>query len=617
MRSVRGFVFSFVLMSLPAGALRAQCTASSASNILTGQYNGFRTGANSSETILTPSNVTASDFGYLYSLPVDTAPVFAQPLVFHNLTINGTQYCTVVFVATMDNYIYAFNGDEPPTQAAPYIWKSAQFGTPVTYGPYIGFTTMGIMDTPVIDANNQILYFVSLAQESGGLAGWTYRLHAISLTTGTEFFPANQAAPGGVVISGSVPGDGDDSTGGMVPFIAAQEKPRAALLDVNGTIYTAFGFGNPTSETESSGHYHGWSFAYKSCLAGSLTCATDPPCFTGSNCGLQQISILVTTPNSHAGGIWMSGRGPASDGAGNVFLSVGNGCKYDVNPALCGPDGYSESVLNVTNLDFYVPNATTIAQLDYNDEDLDAAGILMIPPVAPATASKYLLAGAKTGTVTLLNPTGLAAQSGNPVQAFQSTAATAECPANLPVYGEPALGTKSNPGTCDELHSPVYYSRGSTGYLYVWGYFDALRAYSFNTSGQEQFNPTPVATYSGASKPGNGGLLAVSSNGTASPILWAVTGTTNFAKGSLSAYRLWNPETNAPVLSPLWDSSDNGVSFFSVQRFTSPVVSNGKVFVTTPSTDANGNTQILVYGLCSDVSGGCRQPLLTPQYLLR
>jgi hypothetical protein len=458
---------------------------------------------------------------------------------------------------------------------------------------------------------------ISLAQEGTGSAGWVYRLHAISLTSGAEFFPADQQAPGGVVVSGSVPGDGDDSTGGMVPFIASEEKPRTALLDVNGTIYTTFGFGNPTNGTESSGHYHGWSFAYKSCLSGSLTCATDPPCFAGSNCGLQQISILVTTPNAHGGGIWMSGRGPTSDGAGNVFLSVGNACRYGLNPAFCGSGGYSESVLNVTNLDFYLPSTTTIAQLDYNDEDFDAAGLLMIPPAAPATTSKYLLAGAKTGGVTLLNTTGLAAQSGNPLQTFQSTAATAECPSNLPVYDEPALGSNSNPGTCDELHSPVYYSRGSTGYLYVWGYFDVLRAYGFNTSGEEQFNPAPVATYSGAGKPGNGGLLAVSSDGAASAILWAVTGATNFTKGSLNAYRVWNPETNAPVLSPVWNSSENGASYFSVQRFTSPVVSHGKVFVTTPSTDANGNTQILVYGLCSDVSGGCQQPLFTPQYLLQ
>jgi hypothetical protein len=617
MRNHRGRVLIVLLLTTAASApVAAQCTGTGATDVLTGQYNSYRSGANLRETILTPSNVKVGQFGYLFSISVDSAPVFAQPLVAHNLTIRGTAYCTVVFVATMDNFVYAFDGDNTPGDSSPYIWKSAQFGTPVPYEPYSGFTSVGIMGTPVIDLNHQILYLVSLAQEGSGTAGWTYRLHALSITTGTEFFPADQTSPGGVVISGSVPGTGDNSANGTVPLIPSETKQRVALLDVSGTIYISFGWGNPGTGREYTAPYHGWSLAYKSCVSGSTTCATDPPCFSGSGCGLQQISILNMTPNSHGGGIWMSGRGPAYDGAGNVFLSVGNGCALGSNPVTCGPEGFSESVLNVTNLDFFVPSIPPISTLDYNDLDLDAGGLLLIPPGAPPAVSSYLVAGGKTGALMLLKTTGLTGQSGNPYQQFQATGVTAECPNSLPVYDQTPLGRDGNTGACDEYHHPAYWSKGSSGYLYIWGQSDILRAYSFNTTGNELFDATPVATYTPATLPGNGGILAVSADETAYAILWAVTANADLGQGALSAFRLWNANADTPVLSKLWDSSAEGTTYFAAQRFTSPVVSNGKVYVPTPSTDVNGNTQIMVYGLCSDVSGGC-QSVPTHQYLFK
>ncbi len=608
-------VFLLALAACGLSSLSAQCTATNSSDVTTGQYNSYRTGANEAEANLTPANVNTSEFGYLFSLSVDTAAVFAQPLVIHNLTIGGTNYCTVVFIATMDNYIYAFNGDAAPTQAAPYIWKSAQFGTPVPYAPYTGFTTMGIMDTPVIDVKHQILYFVSLAEEGVGPTGWAFRLHAISITTGLEYFPADRTAPGGVVISGSVPGTGDNAVNGVVPFVPSEAKERSALLNVGGSIYITFGFGTPGSGYETN-PYHGWAFAYKSCLSGSTTCATDPPCFSGATCGLQQISILNTTPNSHGGGIWMSGRGPTSDGAGNVFTTVGNGCLYGGNPALCGPDEYSEAVVNLATLDYFLPTSPTVTQLDYSDLDFDAGGIFMIPPTPPAAVSSYLVAGGKTGTLEVLTTTGLAAQTGNPYQMFQATGVNSECPNNLPIYDEPPLYSSSNPTGCDEYRSSAYWSRGTNGYLYVWGFNDSLRAYGFNTTNPDQFDPTPVATYTPATLPSNGGILAVSSLETADAILWAITGTSNYTEGVLSAYRLWNPNKSEPVLDPLWNSFQNGKTFFPIQRFTVPVISHGKVFVPTTQPDSNGNTQVLVYGLCAAVAGGCAT-LVTSQYLLK
>src|SRR5436305_15035632 len=87
-------------------------------SVLTGQYNNFRTAANMTEPVLTPSNVNVNTFGKLYSFPVD-GTVFAQPLYVPNLKI-GASRVNVLFVATMHNSIYAFNADDA---SQPPLWK--------------------------------------------------------------------------------------------------------------------------------------------------------------------------------------------------------------------------------------------------------------------------------------------------------------------------------------------------------------------------------------------------------------------------------------------------------------------------------------------------------------
>ena len=103
-------------------------------NVVTGQYDTFRTGSNTSETILTPSNVSAATFGLLFTQPVDDT-FFAQPLYVEGLTINNQTH-NVVFVATMNDTVYAFDADT----AQPALW-SRSLGTPITLksGGKVGF----------------------------------------------------------------------------------------------------------------------------------------------------------------------------------------------------------------------------------------------------------------------------------------------------------------------------------------------------------------------------------------------------------------------------------------------------------------------------------------------
>ena len=58
------------------------------------------------------------------------------------------------------------------------------------------------------------------------------------------------------------------------------------------------------------------------------------------------------------------------------------------------------------------------------------------------------------------------------------------------------------------------------------------------------------------------------------------------------------------MLHSLWSSNAAGTNYFTVQRFVQPIISNGKVYVTTSNTNATGQYSLWVYGLCSEGPGG-------------
>src|ERR1700730_14021710 len=122
-----------------------------------------RTGQNTQETILTPRNVTPSHFKKLLtgSVTLDSwAP--AQPLYVANVEMSGTVH-NVVYVATLNNSIYAFDADNGTE-----LWMK-------NYGPATSFVPLchdssfqsspsqgaGIIGTPVIDTAAGVIYFVA------------------------------------------------------------------------------------------------------------------------------------------------------------------------------------------------------------------------------------------------------------------------------------------------------------------------------------------------------------------------------------------------------------------------------------------------------------------------
>src|ERR1700744_2803719 len=89
-----------------------QVSICNAGSVLTWHNDISRSGAIATETILTTSNVNTSTFGKLFSLPAD-GQIYAQPLYVPGVTIPGQGVHNVLYVATMNNSVYAYDADSP------------------------------------------------------------------------------------------------------------------------------------------------------------------------------------------------------------------------------------------------------------------------------------------------------------------------------------------------------------------------------------------------------------------------------------------------------------------------------------------------------------------------
>src|SRR5436305_14952776 len=144
--------------------------AFSQKSVLTQHNDINRTGWYDDETILNKNNVQPSVFGKIFTRTVDDQ-IYAQPLVKLNLYIPGKGIKNVVFVATVNNSVYAFDADSADV-STPY-WEvnlTEANARPVKNtdetqacgGSYHDFSgNMGIVGTPVVDTITNTLYVVS------------------------------------------------------------------------------------------------------------------------------------------------------------------------------------------------------------------------------------------------------------------------------------------------------------------------------------------------------------------------------------------------------------------------------------------------------------------------
>src|ERR1700756_799253 len=146
-------------------ALLAYASCARAQDVTTWHYNNARTGVQSAETILPPSNVNSAHFGKVFSLPV-IGDIYAQPLYLRQYPMAGGQLHNVLLVATAQDYVYAFDADgKNPAQG--YLWRRLLVGAGETWMTHLDetnefdiFPSIGIIGTPVVDRAGGTIYVV-------------------------------------------------------------------------------------------------------------------------------------------------------------------------------------------------------------------------------------------------------------------------------------------------------------------------------------------------------------------------------------------------------------------------------------------------------------------------
>jgi len=517
-------------------------------SILTQHNDLARTGENLSETHLNVSNVNSETFGKLFTREVDDQ-IYAQPLLVSGVNFQNAVGKNVVFVATVNNSVYAFDADDAAMDT-PYWHKNfTPSGTHVVRntdmtgacgGFYQDFSGhIGIVATPVIDTAAKTMYFVSRDKviSSGVFEQW---LHAIDFATGEEksFSP--------VLITAKYYGNGDGNVNDTITFDPQKENQRSALALVNGVIWLEW------SSHCDWGPYHGWVIGYD---------ASD----------LEQKYVWMDTPNGYEAGIWMSGQALSADEDGNLYLSTGNGSVgYNGNDADTINRG--ESFLKLQTMGNTLHVASFFTPSDYDvledyDLDLGSEGMLLIPN------THYAISGGKEGEVYLVNRDTMGGVDtiDHVIEEFSEG------------YG-------------NELHGgPVYWHSDTADYVYVWAASQYMHAYRLRNNPQQPLDlPAAMTSPESSSNGQPGGMMSVSANGSelGTGILWAALPLSGDANqqtrpGILRAYdaddlsnELWNSQM---------DPQNDSVGAFA--KFVCPTIANGRVYLATFS------GQLDVYGL--------------------
>src|SRR3954454_4117241 len=100
-------------------ALLLPASAFAQVDVTTHHNDAARTGANLAETVLTTTTVNVSQFGKLFERAVDDE-IYVQPLYVEAVNIAGV-IRNVVYVATNNDSVYAFDADDPAMTAP--LWR--------------------------------------------------------------------------------------------------------------------------------------------------------------------------------------------------------------------------------------------------------------------------------------------------------------------------------------------------------------------------------------------------------------------------------------------------------------------------------------------------------------
>jgi hypothetical protein len=552
-----------------------------------------RQGWNKFETVFTATNVPR--LKKIREFPVDEK-IDVSPLVVGNK----------LYVFTMTNTAYVFDvntGAELVKRPLAAPFDPADIANPPEKGMDLHnmYRNWGITATPVIDVATNTLYVTTFGKPNAASQN-TERDNMLWILDANTL--ADKKPP--VLISGNA----DNGGGGVANgFTTPYQKMRAGLgllTDAGGNKAVVVSFSINGENPRGPGH--GFVVAYDVRGLNRDAGFTPTP------------AIWSVTPGGGAGGVWMSGSGPAIDGT-DIYLATGNG----MDPGTI-PGNFSESFVKLR----YTPGASGVnngkpslvvndfwgAFSDFGradeDQDLGAAGVFIVPERG------NLVGGGKDGILYNLDKNNLGKTTWDPqfnlpfVATYLPNApngaaglpTTTVADPNWPIVNRDRnIPAQTPTGKSYHIHgTPVYMERATTGIVFLWGENERLKAYNYD------FATKRIASFRGQGTqlasgnmpaPGGmpGGRLVVSSNGTAprTGVVWGAyptQGNANAAvvRGALVAYDATTVVDGK--LKQLFHSDANPANNLgNFAKYSTPVVANGKVYVGTFS------NKVVQYGL--------------------
>ena len=551
--------------------------------------NNTRQGWNKSEVVLTPANVPR--LKKLREFSVDEK-IDVTPLVVGDK----------LYVCSMSNTVFVFDVNTGAELAR------RQLATPFDPRPDPGqmdrwklYHSWGITATPVIDVPTNTIYVAAFGKPDVDSEN-TERNNMLFVLDATTL--ADQAPP--VLIAGNADNGGSISNGFTTPY----QKLRAGLgllTDAGGTKGVLVSFSINGENPRGPGH--GFVVAYDARGLHREAGFTPTP------------AIWNVTPGGGAGGVWMSGSGPAIEGS-DIYLATGNGMDPGTMAGNFGESfvrlRYTPGVAGVDNgkpklevADFW--GAFSDFGRQDEDQDLGAAGVFIIPERG------NLIGGGKDGVLYNLNKDDLgknrwdpqfnlpfvATYLPNPPNGAAGLPTTTQADQNWPIVNlDRNLPMNTPTRKTYHIHgTPVYMEDASSGFVFIWGENERVKAYDYDfaTKRITGFRAQGAQFASGVmDAPGGmpGGRLVVSSNGTTpkTGVVWGVYPTqgnanSNVVHGALVAYDATRVLFGGR-LKQLFHSDDDAVNDMgNFAKYSTPIVANGRVYVGTFS------NKVVEYGL--------------------
>ncbi len=619
--------------------LRAQAVQSGImSPVLTRAADNMRSGAYTSETIFTQASVKTRGIRRYFQLWMegDARGCEAQPLILPKVAMDDGTTRDVVVVCSMNGTVWCYDAND-----SDILWVK-KLAPPVkstrAIDGWLVNDWWGILSTPVIDPEAQILYAVAWTSPDGTAANAIHAVHSLNLKDGSRVHPPCSLAN----ISYTFP-----NNAGTQKYASTMRKQRSSLClaTISGkkTVFFACG-----TVQETINGAAGWVIAYDVAsdkiaaalplsngygagiwMAGGGLCCDGTYLYgvtgTGSfappiDFGECAVKVKYTPASATAGASlsvaqWFApftdsgreGDDPTKSAPASVLTAKLSGVSAPTSMGHMPVTGMAETNAQGVVTGMHLEAAVKKQDPAWADEDLGSAGCVLI--------AKYnlLIVSGKDGIGYVLDATNL----GNNHPADFANIAKVKALAKQVVFLTFFPGFNVNPmpqdqtqmnfdfnGKTRHLHStPVVYESSAHGtMLFCWGENSVCRAWTVNANGLTFLaQGQEVASANVTQNPGGmpGGFMCLSANGNTkgTALLWA-TVPYNDANKTISNGRLLvydaenfgqNPDGTARIM-PIWDSQQWNIQFV-YNKFCPPTVSGGKLFL------ATYNDSVDVYGL--------------------